>query len=221
MLVAVALYPEFTALDCVGPYDVLSRLPGTRVRWGAARKGILKADAGLGIAAEAFDDLPQPDVVVVPGGMRVPTLQDDPELFSWIEAVHPGTTWTTSVCSGALVLAGLGLLEGLTAATHWSAVEMLEDMGITASTDRYVLHAERRIATAAGVSAGLDLALALAVQLSDRETAEAIQLAIEYDPRPPLTAGSIRDAPQQRRDLALQRLEESVVGCTTPGSIAE
>lgn len=207
----IALYPQFTALDCVGPYDILSRLPGARVRWGAAETGVVRADAGLGIAAEAFVSLPQPDVVLIPGGMRVPDREQDADLFSWLASVHPHTTWTVSVCSGALVLGELGLLDGLEAATHWSAFEMLEDLGTEPSSARFVVHGDQRIATAAGVSAGLDLALVLAEALSDRRTAEAIQLAIEYDPQPPLSAGAVAAAPESRKRLALTRLEESVV----------
>ncbi len=208
MEIAIALYDKFTALDCVGPYDVLSRLPGARVRWLAAEPGPVRADAGLVVVAEAsFEDVPTPEVLLVPGGMRFPSREEDPELLEWIASAHEATIWTTSVCSGSLALAQAGLLEGVPATSHWAVRDALTQYGAVPTAERVVIAG--KIATAAGVSAGIDLALVLAERLSDRETAEAIQLGIEYDPAPPFDAGNADRAPQAVREAALTRLLEA------------
>jgi transcriptional regulator GlxA family with amidase domain len=206
--VGIALYDCFTALDCVGPYDVLSRLPDTRVHFLAAQRGVVRADAGLGIAVEAFSSLPSPDVLLVPGGMRLPGRNDEPELYEWVEGAHETSEWTTSVCTGSLVLARLGLLAGLAAATHWSETGSLASLGAVASARRVEIHG--KVATAAGVSAGIDLALRLAERMEGREVARAIQLAIEYEPEPPFRVHSA-DAPSAMKELAGSLLEQSVV----------
>jgi transcriptional regulator GlxA family with amidase domain len=205
--VGIALYDCFTALDCVGPYDVLSRLPDTRVHFVAARGGLVMADAGLCIAAEPFDSLPAPDLILVPGGMRIPLPSDDPQLYEWVKSGNSSSQWTTSVCTGAFVLARLGLLAGVPAATHWSEIEALASFGAVPTTGRVEIHG--KIATAAGVSAGVDLALHLACRLEGREVAEAIQLAIEYDPQPPFRV-EISRASKEAKELAVKLLEHSV-----------
>jgi transcriptional regulator GlxA family with amidase domain len=205
MDIAIALYDRFTALDCVGPYDVLSRLPGARVHWLAAQTGPVRADAGLVVQAQAtFDDVPQPDVLLVPGGMRFPSHDEDPELLGWIASAHEHTTWTTSVCTGSLALGAAGVLEGVAATSHWAAIDALTQYGAVPTPDRVVFAG--KIATAAGVSAGIDLALALAARIADRATAEAIQLGIEYDPEPPFDSGDAQSASDETRQRALEAL---------------
>jgi transcriptional regulator GlxA family with amidase domain len=205
MDIAIALYDRFTALDCVGPYDVLSRLPGARVHWLAVKPGPVRADAGLIVQAQAaFSDLPEPDVLLVPGGMRFPSQDEDPELLGWIASAHEHTTWTTSVCTGSLALGAAGILEGVAATSHWAAIDALSQYGAVPTTDRVVFAG--KIATAAGVSAGIDLALALAARIADRDTAEAIQLGIEYAPEPPFDSGDADSASDEVRQRALEAL---------------
>jgi putative intracellular protease/amidase len=196
MQIAIPIFDRFTALDAVGPYEVLQRLPDATVTFvGHRRGGVRTENRFLEVTADAtFDELPAPDVVVVPGGVGTRALLEDGPILDWIRGAHAGSTFTTSVCSGALLLAAAGLLDGLTATTHWGARGELEALGGVPVADRVVEHLDRRIVTAAGVSAGIDMALRLAELLTDRTTAEAMQLEIEYDPQPPFTAGAIETA---------------------------
>jgi len=193
--IAIPLFERFTALDAIGPYEVLSRLPGATVTFVAARPGLVRSDnAMLALQADAaLADLPAPDVVVVPGGMGTRALLDDEEMLGWIRGAHATSTWTTSVCTGSLLLAAAGLLEGLEATTHWAARETLESLGARYVTRRVVEH--ERLVTAAGVSAGIDMALTLAGRIAGETIAQVIQLYIEYDPQPPFDAGSPAKAP--------------------------
>ncbi|GHJ49186.1 glutamine amidotransferase [Catellatospora sp. TT07R-123] len=189
--IGVLLYPGFTALDAVGPYEVLSRLPDARVVFLAHRAGPVVADTGaLTMTAEAgLADLTEPDIVVVPGGLHgTYAAADDPLLLDWLRNAHATSTWTTSVCTGALLLGAAGLLDGLDATTHWAAHDALAAYGATYVPRRVVRSG--RVITAAGVSAGIDMALELAILVAGPEVAESIQLALEYDPRPPFTTGS-------------------------------
>ncbi len=205
MEIAIGLYDKFTALDCVGPYDVLSRLPGARVRWLATEAGPVRADAGLVVQAEAaFTDVPRPDVLLIPGGMRFPSQDEDPELLAWIASAHEHTTWTTSVCTGSLALGAAGIMEGVAATSHWAAIDALAQYGAVPTRDRVVFAG--KIATAAGVSAGIDLALMLAERIAGREAAEAIQLGIEYDPEPPFDTGNAGSVSDELRQRALEAL---------------
>ncbi|HVW18272.1 MAG TPA: DJ-1/PfpI family protein [Solirubrobacteraceae bacterium] len=202
MQIVIPLFDRFTALDAVGPYEVLSRLPGATVTWAAKRPGLLHTDNGmLGLeATAALADLPSPDVIVFPGGVGTRALLDDRETLDWLRAAHATSAWTTSVCTGSLVLAAAGLLDGVAASTHWSAAELLERLGARYSTRRVSRHG--RILTAAGVSAGIDMALALAAQIAGEEVAQAIQLYVEYDPQPPFDSGSPAKAPARVLELA-------------------
>ena len=195
MQIAIPLFERFTALDAIGPYEVLSRLPGATVTFVAARPGLVRSDnAMLALQADAaLDDLPAPDVVVVPGGMGTRALLDNEEMLGWIRGAHAASTWTTSVCTGSLLLAAAGLLEGLEATTHWAARETLESLGARYVERRVVEH--DRLVTAAGVSAGIDMALTLAGRIAGETVAQVIQLYIEYDPQPPFDAGSPAKAP--------------------------
>jgi putative intracellular protease/amidase len=202
MQIAIPIYERFTALDAIGPYEVLSRLPGATVTFVARRPGTIRTDNDmLGLQADAaLADLPAPDVVVVPGGFGSRALLNDDELLGWLRAAHETSTWTTSVCTGSLLLAAAGLLDGLEATTHWTARDTLDRLGARYVQRRVVQ--QGKIVTAAGVSAGIDMALTLAAQIAGDEVAQAIQLYIEYDPQPPFDAGSPAKAPAAVLDLA-------------------
>jgi putative intracellular protease/amidase len=196
MLVAIPLFPRFTALDAVGPYEVLQRVPSIDVVFVGHRRGEVRTENGmLGVTCDAtFDEVAAPDVVVFPGGIGTRQLVHDDDIRGWLQSVHPNTTLTTSVCTGALLLAAAGLLDGLTATTHWSAAELLDDLGARYVPERVVEHLPQRIITAAGVSSGIDMALRVVEILVDREAAQAAQLLIEYDPQPPFDSGSLAKA---------------------------
>jgi len=196
--VAIPLFGEFTALDGVGPYEVLQRIPTIDVTFIGHRRGEFRSENGmLGLMADAtFAELPQPDVIVFPGGVGTRPLQFDDHVLEWVRHAHATTRFTTSVCTGSLVLGAAGLLEGLTATTHWSCYRELAAHGAVPTTQRVVEHLERRIITAAGVSSGIDMALRLVELLVDRTAAEASQLMIEYDPQPPFDTGAVAKASQ-------------------------
>lgn len=190
MQVAILAFDGITALDAVGPYEVLSALPGADVRFVAGEPGPKRTERGtLALVADhALSDVQAPDVLLVPGGRGNRALMEDPGTLDWIRSAHETTRWTTSVCTGALVLAAAGLLDGLEATTHWVFRERLAELGALPVTDRVV---ERgRIVTAAGVSAGIDMALRLVQREAGDDVARAIQLGLEYDPQPPFDAGS-------------------------------
>lgn len=191
--VAIPLFNGFTALDAIGPYEVLQRIPSIEVVFIGHERGEVRSENGmLGIIRDAtFDEVPRPDVLVFPGGVGTRTLEEDDLVLDWVRQVHATTSWTTSVCTGSLVLAAAGLLTGLTATTHWSTYVDLEKFGVTPVTDRVVEHLNHRLMTAAGVSSGIDMALRLVELLVDRTAAEAAQLMIEYDPAPHIDSGSV------------------------------
>jgi transcriptional regulator GlxA family with amidase domain len=192
MQVAIPLFHRFTALDGIGPYEVLQRIPEVDITFVAHDRGVIRSENGfLGIHADAtFEELPHPDIVVFPGGVGTRDLMHDERVLDWVRAAHTTTTFTTSVCTGALVLGAAGLLDGLTATTHWSVLDRLAELGATPTSERVIEHLDQRIITAAGVSAGIDMALRLVELLFDRTAAEASQLMIEYDPQPPFDAGA-------------------------------
>jgi len=206
MQVAVPLFPRMTALDAIGPYEVLQRVPDIDVVFVGECRGEVRTENGmLGLSVDAtFADIPSPDVVVVPGGIGSRALLAGGPLVDWVRAAHPGTRFTTSVCSGALVLGAAGLLDGLTATTHWGAFDVLARFGATPVTQRVVEHLPERIVTAAGVSAGIDMALRLLELLVDDVAAQAAQVFIEYDPQPPFDAGH----PSKVSDEVRARLAE-------------
>ncbi len=190
--IAIPLFPRFTALDAIGPYEVLQRVPAFDITFVGHARGEVRADNGmLGLVIDAtFEDLPSPDVIVFPGGIGTRPLQSDARVLDWVRDAHASTTFTTSVCTGSLVLGAAGLLDGLTATTHWGAYSELAACGATPTAERVIEHLGRRIITAAGVSAGIDMALRLTELLADRTAAQAAQLLIEYDPQPPFDCGA-------------------------------
>jgi transcriptional regulator GlxA family with amidase domain len=210
MQIAIALFPEFTALDAIGPYQVFSQVPGAEVVLCAAQRGRVTDDAGLlHIEVEHdFGDVGTPDVLVAPGGVITRRMaRDGDPVIDWITAAHPHTTYTTSVCTGALLLGAAGLLEGLPATTHWFSYDTLRDQGAMPTERRVVM--EGKIATAAGVSAGIDLALTMVGKLWGPEMAQAVQLGIEYDPQPPFDAGAPSKAAPEIRELVAAVLTET------------
>jgi len=214
MEIAIPLFDRFTALDAVGPYQVLSALPGARVRFLAAESGPVRADNRmLTLVAEGpYEDSPQPEVLVVPGGGGTRALLEDERVLGWVRSVHASSRYTTSVCTGSLVLAAAGILDDTDAATHWMARETLASLGARPATERVV---ERgKVITAAGVSAGIDMALRLAELIAGAEVAQAIQLAIEYDPQPPFDSGSPEKAP----DAVVARVQGVLEKMAAPAS---
>jgi len=204
--VVIPLFPQITALDAIGPYEVLQRIPSIDVTFIGHEVGSVRTENGfLGLTVDAtFEDHPAPDVIVMPGGNGTRPLLGDERVLSWLRAAHGTTTFTTSVCSGSLVLAAAGLLDGLTATTHWSVLGVLDRLGAVSTQQRVVEHLDERIITAAGVSSGIDMALRLVELLVDRTAAEAAQLLIEYDPQPPFDAGSLAKASPEVKDRAAE-----------------
>jgi putative intracellular protease/amidase len=203
MQIAILLYDRFTVLDAIGPYQVLSGLPGAEVIFVAERPGPVSDEVGsLVLAAPAgLADVPRPDIVVVPGGPGQNGQMQDGPVHEWLRAADQTSMWTTSVCTGSLILAAAGLLAGRRATSHWTALDELGSLGVTPVSERVVF--DGKYVTAAGVSAGIDMALTLAGRVAGDETAQAIQLMIEYDPQPPYDAGSPGRAPAE----VLRRLQ--------------
>jgi putative intracellular protease/amidase len=201
MRIAIPLYDRFTALDAVGPYEVLSRLPGASVTWLAHEPGVVRNDQRMmGIEAQAaFEDLPDPEILVVPGGTGTNDVLDDERLVGWIRRAHETSEWTTSVCTGSLLLGAAGVLEGLDATSHWLDLQDLERYGARPTGRRVV--EQGKVITAAGVSSGIDMGLVLAAKIAGQDVAQAIQLGIEYDPQPPFDSGSVDKASEETVEL--------------------
>jgi putative intracellular protease/amidase len=195
MEIAILLFDRITLLDAVGPYEVLQRLPGADVRTVALEPGEQRDEKGItALTADyALDEVTAPDVLVVPGGYGTRELMSDPVVLDWVRGVHAQSRFTTSVCTGSLVLAAAGILDGVRATSHWLSLDIIERYGAIATGERVVQSG--KVITAAGVSSGIDMALTLAAKLADDRTAQKIQLQIEYDPQPPFDAGSPIKAP--------------------------
>lgn len=206
MQIAIPLFDRLTALDGIGPYEVLQRLPDATVTFVGTTVGEVRTENGfLGLTVDAHvHDVPTPDVIVVPGGVGSRQAMQDEVLVDWVRSAHQTTRYTTSVCTGSFVLGAAGLLDGLTATTHWSVLNELEALGAIPTMDRVVEHLDRRIITAAGVSSGIDMALRLSELLVDDVAAKAMQLMIEYDPQPPFDAGHLEKA----GDVVVERVIE-------------
>jgi transcriptional regulator GlxA family with amidase domain len=197
MKIAILLYDRFTALDAIGPYEVLSRLPGADLSFVASETGPVRTDNGMltVLAEHSLEEVTRPDIVLVPGGPGEVAARAGEPILEWLRKVNETSTWTTSVCTGSLILAASGLLEGRRATSHWLALEELRRLGAEPVSERVVR--DGKIMTAAGVSAGLDMSLSLAAEIAGEEVAQAIQLGIEYDPKPPFHAGSPLTAPAE------------------------
>jgi putative intracellular protease/amidase len=197
MEIAILLFNRFTVLDAIGPYQVLSRVPGAEVTFVAEQPGLVTDEEGsLALSAPAaLADVPQPDIIVAPGGPGTDDQLADGPLHEWLRAADATTAWTTSVCTGSLVLAAAGLLAGRRATSHWLALEELGRLGATPVSERVVF--DGKYVTAAGVSAGIDMGLTLAGRVAGDDVAKSIQLMIEYDPQPPYDAGSPAKAPAE------------------------
>ena len=209
--IAIVVYPGFTALDFIGPYEVLHRLPDAEVRFVWHEPGPITADSGVLVigATHSFDETPSPDVILVPGGMTTIEHARDEKLLDWVRTAHRTATWTASVCSGSVILAAAGLLDGKRATSHWAALAMLKALGVKAVGDERVVH-EGNIVTSAGVSAGIDLALWLAGQIGGEDRAKVIQLSIEYDPQPPFDSGHMSKASAKTKAAATALLAREI-----------
>jgi transcriptional regulator GlxA family with amidase domain len=208
MDIAIPLFDRFTALDAVGPYEVLARVPGARVHFVAAEPGPKRTETDVleMTARESLDDLPHPEIIVFPGGYGTRPLMEDEHVLGWLRRAHESSRWTTSVCTGSLVLGAAGILDGLEATTHWLELDTLASLGAKPTSERVV--EQGKVITAAGVSAGIDMALTLAARIAGDEIAQAIQLGIEYDPQPPFEGGSTEKAPPEIVELVRSRAAE-------------
>ena len=218
MRIAIFLYEGMTALDAIGPYDVLRQLPGAEVVFVGDTAGIKRTEAQpLGLVADrALADVTRADILVVPGGLGQERVMREPATLAWIRRIHETTTWTTSVCTGSLILAAAGLLRGLRATTHWAVLDELRQFGATPVSERVV--EQGKIITAAGVSAGIDMALRLVARIAGDDVARGIQLGIEYDPAPPFDTGSPQKAPAYIVDLVRQTLEQMRAAYVVPAA---
>jgi putative intracellular protease/amidase len=205
MDIAIPIFDGITALDAIGPYEVLARLPGARVHFLALEPGAKRTgNRMLGLTADgALSDVPHPEVIVFPGGHGTDTVMHDEAVLAWVRTAHESSQWTTSVCTGSLVLGAAGILEGLEATTHWMYADQLAQLGATPVSRRVV--EQGKVITAAGVSSGIDMALMLAAHIAGEDGAQAIQLRIEYDPHPPFDSGSTEKASPEIIELARSR----------------
>lgn len=207
MEIAILLYERMTALDAIGPYEALGGLPGAQVRFVAREKGIKHTDSGYALlnAAYSLEEVTAPDIVLVPGSPYPQATMKDEAVLRWLRAAHQTSRWTTSVCTGSMILGAAGILAGARATTHWMALDSLSAFGATPVKERVVR--DGKLLTAAGVSAGIDMALTLAALECGDEVAQSIQLMMEYDPQPPFDCGSVDKAPQ----AIIERLRASQV----------
>jgi putative intracellular protease/amidase len=201
MQTAILIYDGITALDAVGPYEVLSRLPGNEVRFVAGEPGPKRTENGMLslVADHSLEDVQSPEILVVPGGFGSRRLLDDEQVLGWIRKAHETSLWTTSVCTGSLLLGAAGILRGLRATSHWLSLDRMAEFGAEPTSERVV--EQGKVVTAAGVSSGIDMALRLVQLIAGDDVAQVIQLSIEYDPEPPFDAGSPAKAPRHVVDL--------------------
>jgi transcriptional regulator GlxA family with amidase domain len=201
--IAILLFDNFTALDVVGPYEVLSKIPNSRIYMVAIEPKLVKDIKGLQISADySLNDIKNPDILVIPGGFGIDSILDNQDIINWIQNAHKTSKWTVSVCSGALLLGSAGLLKDCKATTHWNRKNQLAKYGAILQNDRYVK--DGKIVTSAGVSAGIDMSLYLLSLIVNENFAKAIQLGMEYDPKPPFNSGSPEKAPKDILDKIKQ-----------------
>jgi putative intracellular protease/amidase len=217
MQIAIILYPGFTALDFIGPYEVLRWLPDAEVRFVWHEPGPITADSGVLVvgATHSFAETPSPDLILVPGGFSTMEHARDEKLLDWVRQAHQTARWTASVCSGSIILAAAGLLEGKRATSHWAALPALKVMGVNAVGDERIVAADgaatNKIVTCAGVSAGIDLGLWLAAKIGGDGRAKVIQLAMEYDPHPPFDSGHMSKASASTKAAATALMSKDLV----------
>jgi putative intracellular protease/amidase len=214
--IAIVVYPGYTALDFIGPYEVLRNLPDAEVRFLWHEPGPIAADSGVLVvgATHSFAETPSPDIILIPGGMTTMKHARDEKLLAWVRQGHRTATWTASVCSGSVILAAAGLLDGKRATSHWLALPALKALGATPVSDERIVVADatrNSIVTSAGVSAGIDLAMWLAGQLAGEGRAKTIQLAIEYDPQPPFDSGHMSKASAATKAAATAMLSKDMI----------
>lgn len=206
MKIVFLFYNGMTALDAIGPHEILFRLPGAAVYRVAKQSGIIQTESShLKLIAEySFNEVASADILLIPGAGNATSLKEDSETLAWLRKIHQTTTWTTSVCTGSLILGAAGILAGLKATSHWAVLDRLSHWGADPVSQRVV--EDGKVITAAGVSAGIDMALVLAEKLSGRQVSETLQLGIEYDPEPPFNAGSPQKASPQIFEALKKRL---------------
>lgn len=206
MNIIFLFYEGMTALDAIGPHEILCHLPDTTVQRVAQRPGPIHTDSGLVLTADyGLSDVSHADVLLIPGAGSATTLRQFPDVLAWVRAIHATTTWTNSVCTGSLILGAAGLLSGLRATSHWAALDRLRQWGAEPVSSRIV--EDGKIMTAAGVSAGIDMALTLAAKLAGQPVAERLQLGIEYDPSPPFDVGS----PEKADPAVVEKLRTRMI----------
>jgi putative intracellular protease/amidase len=219
MQIAIVVYPGFTALDFIGPYEVLRYLPDAEVRFVWHEPGLITADSGVlvVVATHSFAETPSPDLILIPGGFSTMEHARDEKLLEWVRQAHQTAAWTTSVCSGSVILAAAGVLDGKRATSHWMALSGLRALGVTPVGDERIVAVEGdgpRIVTAAGVSAGIDLGLWLAAQIAGPERAKVIQLCMEYDPQPPFDSGHTSKASAATKAAAVAMMGKELASPT-------
>ncbi len=212
MQIAIVLYPGFTALDFIGPYEALRWLPDAEVRFVWHEPGPITADSGVLVvgATHSFAETPSPDVILVPGGFSTMEHARDEKVLDWVRRAHETATWTTSVCSGSIILAAAGVLEGKRATSHWAALSALKALGVKAVGNERIVH-QGDVVTCAGVSAGIDLGLWLAGQIGGDGRAKVIQLSMEYDPQPPYDSGHMSKASATTKAAATALMSKDLV----------
>jgi transcriptional regulator GlxA family with amidase domain len=194
--ISILLFDNFTALDVIGPYEVLSKIPNSKIYMTGIKPGLYNDQKGLKISAEySLKDIENPDILVLPGGFGIDYILSNKEIISWIQNAHKSTKWTVSVCSGALLLGAAGLLKDTGATTHWNRKEQLAGYGAIIQNERYFKSG--KIITSAGVSAGIDMSLYLISLIINDSFAQAVQLGMEYDPKPPFDSGTPEKAPKE------------------------
>lgn len=199
MKIAILLFDNFTSLDIVGPYEVLNKIPNSQIYLVGLEKKEYKDAYGLKIYADySLEEIKQADILLIPGGFGIDNVLSNKEILDWIQKIDSKTKWTTSICSGSLLLAEAGLLNNKDCTTHWRRKEQSSKYNVKIKNERYVQ--DGKIITSAGVSAGIDMALYLVSKIAGDQTAKMIQLAIEYDPKPPFDCGSPDKVPKEMVD---------------------
>jgi transcriptional regulator GlxA family with amidase domain len=202
--IAYLAYDNFTVLDLTGPFEVLSKLPNYKSIIIAEKPGLITGGGGMQIKADfSIEEIPNPEILLIPGGFGIDNLLENKNIISWIQKAHKTSKWTLSVCSGALLLGAAGLLKDKQATTHWNRREQLKKYGVSVVNERYCK--DGKIICSAGVSAGIDMALYLLSLEVNEMFAKAIQLGMEYDPKPPFDCGSPEKAPKQLVEAVMKR----------------